>query len=126
MDNELDANQQVMTGLATYDTKELSTMVKQSGPVKTFKESLTDLLDIPVDKTAMSEMLGAVGASNLTPQAPTMSDFLAAGMIVKAAMGDTKAFEVVRDTIGQKPVDRVEQDRVVRVMMDPNIKKYGE
>lgn len=125
MDNELDANQQVITGIATYDTKELSNMVRESGP-KSFKESLTDLLDIPVDKTAMSEMLEAFGASGLTPQSPTMSDFLAAGMIAKAAMGDTKAFEVVRDTVGQKPVDRVEQDRVVRVMMDPNIKKYGE
>lgn len=126
MGNELDANQQVITGLTTYDTKELSTMVKESASVKTFRESLTDLLDIPVDKTAMAEMLGAFGASNVVPQAPTMSDFLAAGMIAKAAMGDTKAFEVVRDTVGQKPVDRVEEDRVVRVMMDPTVKKYGE
>lgn len=125
MDNELDANQQIITGMTTYDTKELSNMVKESGQ-RTFKESLTDLLDIPVDRMAMSEMLGAIGASDLTPQSPTMSDFLAAGMIAKAAMGDTKAFEVVRDTVGQKPVDRVEEDRVVRVMMDPTIKKYGE
>lgn len=30
-------------------------------------------------------------------------------LIKKAMRGDTKAFEVLRDTIGEKPVDKVEQ-----------------
>ena len=30
-------------------------------------------------------------------------------LIKKAMKGDTKAFEVLRDTIGEKPVDKVEQ-----------------
>lgn len=33
---------------------------------------------------------------------------LSAKQIEKAGKGDTKAFEVVRDTIGQKPVEKVE------------------
>ena len=28
-------------------------------------------------------------------------------LLIKAAQGDTKAFEVIRDTIGEKPVDNV-------------------
>ena len=33
---------------------------------------------------------------------------ISAKQVEKASKGDTKAFEVVRDTIGQKPVERVE------------------
>ena len=33
---------------------------------------------------------------------------ISAKQIEKASKGDTKAFEVIRDTIGQKPVERVE------------------
>lgn len=31
-------------------------------------------------------------------------------LIQKALAGDTKAFEVIRDTIGQKPVEKIEAD----------------
>ena len=31
-------------------------------------------------------------------------------MLEKAMKGDTKAFEVLRDTVGEKPVDKVEAD----------------
>lgn len=31
-------------------------------------------------------------------------------LIQKAMQGDTKAFEVIRDTVGEKPVDKVEAD----------------
>lgn len=37
------------------------------------------------------------------------AEALAAKQFEKALKGDTKAFEVIRDTSGQKPVDRVEQ-----------------
>ncbi len=42
-------------------------------------------------------------------------------LIEKAMHGDTKAFEVIRDTIGEKPVDKVE---VLNV--DPDIVKEVE
>ena len=34
-------------------------------------------------------------------------------LIEKAMSGDTKAFEVIRDTIGEKPVDKVESKQTV-------------
>lgn len=33
---------------------------------------------------------------------------LSTALIERALLGDTKAFEVIRDTIGEKPVDKVE------------------
>lgn len=121
----MDDNQQVITSLVTCNTEELKLMVKENDTPKTFKDSLTELLDIPVDRDAMTEMVSSIGAT-LDIERPTLSDFLAASMITKAAMGDTKAFEVVRDTIGQKPTDKVAEDRTIRVVMDDNIRKYGE
>ena len=34
-------------------------------------------------------------------------------LIEKAMSGDTKAFEVIRDTIGEKPVDKVESKQTI-------------
>lgn len=35
---------------------------------------------------------------------------ITAALINKAKSGDTKAYEVIRDTIGEKPVDKVQND----------------
>jgi hypothetical protein len=36
-------------------------------------------------------------------------------LIEKAMSGDTKAFEVIRDTIGEKPVDKVQMKTDVNI-----------
>ena len=121
MDTEFDKNEEIITGLATLRTDELKPMVKKSAP--SFKESLANLLSMPVDKDAMGDLLQNSAG---TIENPTMSDYLAATMIMKASLGDTKAYEVIRDTCGQKPVDRVEQDTVMPVVMEGAIQEYGE
>lgn len=37
----------------------------------------------------------------------TAQDAIIAGIVKRAAKGDTRAFEVIRDTIGEKPVEHV-------------------
>ena len=61
---------------------------------KTFREALETLLSKEVvDKNGDKyDLLTAISAKQ----------------VEKASKGDTKAFEVIRDTIGQKPVERVE------------------
>ena len=61
---------------------------------KTFREALETLLAKEViDKNGEKyDLLTAISAKQ----------------VEKASKGDTKAFEVIRDTIGQKPVERVE------------------
>lgn len=41
------------------------------------------------------------------------AELIALKQMEKAVKGDTKAFEVVRDTVGQKPVDKVEATQTV-------------
>lgn len=61
---------------------------------KTFREAMEAILEKEVlDKNGNKiDLLTAISAKQ----------------IEKADKGDTKAFEVIRDTIGQKPVERVE------------------
>lgn len=44
-------------------------------------------------------------------------------MIEKAMNGDTKAFEVIRDTIGEKPKDKVEIDQNKPFEVNITVKK---
>lgn len=39
-------------------------------------------------------------------------------LIEQAKNGNTKAFEVIRDTIGEKPVDKVEQETIYTIKVD--------
>jgi hypothetical protein len=62
---------------------------------KTFREGLLLLLNEPLkDK-----------AGNLTTN--TTQDAIIAALVKRAANGDTRAFEMIRDTIGEKPAQDV-------------------
>ena len=62
---------------------------------KTFREGLLLLLNEPLkDKSG-----------NLTDN--TTQDAIIAALVKRAANGDTRAFEMIRDTIGEKPVQDV-------------------
>ena len=47
-------------------------------------------------------------------------------MIQQALNGNTKAFEVIRDTVGEKPKEEVEQKQEVRVVMDSKLEEWGK
>lgn len=47
-------------------------------------------------------------------------------LIDKAEDGDTKAFEVVRDTLGQKPKEQVEQKQEIKVVMEDTLNEWGK
>lgn len=73
---------------------------------KTIREGLLLLLDQPAkDKDG-----------NETDK--TMQDAIIAGLVRKAARGDTRAFELIRDTIGEKPVETVKVTTTDKTIMD--------
>lgn len=51
-------------------------------------------------------------------------------LIEKAMNGDTKAFEVIRDTIGEKPTDKIKQsgelNNIITVKLAGDIKEWGK
>ena len=70
---------------------------KRSGEVrkarKTLREELLQLLSIDIK--------GKDGKTKSTQEA------MSSALIRQAMMGNTRAFEIVRDTIGEKPVDNI-------------------
>lgn len=61
---------------------------------KTFREGLLLLLNAPVMKDGK-------------PTDKTTQDAIIAALVKRAAGGDTRAFEMIRDTIGEKPAQDV-------------------
>ena len=55
---------------------------------------------------------------------------LSLALIEKAMNGDTKAFEVIRDTIGEKPTDKIEQsgelNNTITVKLAGDIEEWGK
>lgn len=59
--------------------------------MKTFREELKELLEVEVE--------------NAKGEKTTVQKNINSALILKAAKGDVKAYEVIRDTLGQKPVE---------------------
>lgn len=80
-----------------------------SGKARRRKKELKELLEL-----ALSQPSGIVeGEDNYTA--------ITVGLVQKAIQGDTKAYEVIRDTLGQKPVEQVQSDITAKIEVD-----YGE
>lgn len=73
---------------------------------KTFKDVFTSLLECDVSKDALEPLQGVIKSEY--GDKITADQAMALAQIVKAVNGDTKAFEVIRDTIGEKPTDKTE------------------
>lgn len=72
---------------------------KASGRARRDKKLLKDCLEI-----LLAQKIETKDGKKITGAEAT-----AAALFKKALNGDTKAFELLRDTAGQKPVDKVEQ-----------------
>ena len=79
--------------------------VKAKRERKLLKQQLEMLLNLPVKNDKIKSKLKELGveASETNNQ---MAMTLA--LFQKALSGDVRAYEIIRDTIGEKPVDRVE------------------
>lgn len=66
-----------------------------SGKSRALRKTLRESLEIKLDEPSKTK-------------GKTTQDKLIDAIIRKASCGDTKAFEIIRDTIGQKPTDKVE------------------
>lgn len=81
------------------EQKAIATMGgKASGEARRKKRELKELLEIALSQP-----------SDKNPDIDRWTEVTVA-LVKKAMAGDTKAFELMRDTIGQKPTDKIEAD----------------
>ena len=81
----------------------------RSGEVRKEKKLLKDLLQ------TMLEMKDESGVDNQTK--------ITTALLKKAKNGDTKAYEIIRDTLGQKPKDTLELE--ANISYEKALKKIG-
>lgn len=79
---------------------------KASGKARRRRKELKEVLELALSQP--SEIVE--GKDNYTA--------MCAALINKALQGDTKAFEVIRDTIGQKPTEQVQTDLTAKIEVD--------
>lgn len=89
--------------LRTPSTEEAREMQKKSAKARS--ENIKRKKDIRLAMEALLEK----SYTGKNGQELTGAEAIALKQMEKALKGDTKAFEVVRDTSGQKPVEKVEQ-----------------
>lgn len=70
---------------------------KRSGEARRERKALRECLDLLLRES----VAGADGKKH------TRADMISVALVEKALSGDVKAFEVIRDTVGEKPVERV-------------------
>ncbi len=75
------------------------------------RKCLEILLSQPMDKDG-KEMTGA--------------EALAVELFQKALKGDVKAFEVLRDTAGQKPKEEIQSDTSLTIKMGGELEEFSE
>ena len=79
-----------------------------SGEARRKKKLLSEYLDIYLAKQPAPEITDELLLMGVDPEDVDNAMAMAIAIGQKAQSGDTKAFEVIRDTIGQKPIEKVE------------------
>ena len=72
---------------------------------KLLKDTLLELLTLPATKSTPKDISDAASLSELK-SGLTVQEEIAVALVKKAKNGDLRAIELLRDTIGQKPVDK--------------------
>lgn len=103
--------------------KDASNAGKKSGEVRRKRKLLKDLfeslLNTSITDEAMKKELKDNGFKN---EEQNYNTLLGVSMLTEAMKGNTKAFELIRDTIGEKPKEKISFE--VNDEISKNIEKY--
>ena len=90
---------------------------------KSLKDQLQLLMSLDIKKDKIKKQLKELGIPN-TEQNNQMAMNVA--LFQQALKGNTKAYELIRDTSGEKPVDKVEQVNPPSIVIERPKKKKDE
>ncbi len=83
----------------------------KSGEVRREKRLLKDTIEMLLNSKPTPEMVNEC-AEKFGFNPKDLQEVITGGLISRAMSGDPRAYEVLRDTAGQKPVDRVENTNI--------------
>lgn len=99
-------------------------LAKHEKEASLFKDKLKEILNIPLPLN-MIQTYEEHGISLSSVDARIL-DGMTAAITIKALQGDIGAYTTIRDTMGYKPVDKVQSDMVVRIEMSNQARELGE
>lgn len=82
---------------------------------KAFKETLEALLSMSMENGEAVTIDDITSFKGIKGQNISVQEAILIAQVQKAMKGDTRAAEYVRDSIGQKPTDKIEADFIVPV-----------
>ena len=85
---------------------------------KALKDTLEELLAMPIKDGKSQDIDKIKSIAGIKGKNITMQEAIMVAMLNKAAKGDVRAAEYVRDTIGQKPDSRMNIDMSLPVMFE--------
>lgn len=85
---------------------------------KALKDTLEELLAMPIKDGKSQDIDKIKSIAGIKGKNITMQEAIMVAMLNKAAKGDVRAAEYVRDTIGQKPDSRMNIDMNLPVMFE--------
>lgn len=77
---------------------------------KAMKETLEELLSMPLKNGASADIGKVRNIAAMKGKNITMQEAIMLSMLQKAAKGDVRAAEFVRDTAGQRPTDKMDMN----------------
>ena len=102
--------------------REAKRLVKREQETNEFKEKLQDVLKIPLD----SLLKKRYQEQGVPLPNGTLADAITASIVIQAMSGNVGAYTTIRDTLGYKPADKVQNDVQIKVDMAPAVKELGE
>lgn len=82
---------------------------------KAFKETLETLLSMSMENGKEISVEDITSFKGIKGKNISVQEAIIIAQVQKAMKGDTRAAEYIRDTIGQKPTDKIEADFIVPV-----------
>lgn len=76
---------------------------------KALRESIEEMMQKAVKDEKYRDYLLAIGVKK---KAPSNQDAIVASMMLRALEGSERAFELLRDTMGEKPAEKVELNTI--------------
>jgi DNA invertase Pin-like site-specific DNA recombinase len=93
---------------------------KKSGEVRKQKKLLKDTIEMLMESKPTPKMV-KMYADMFGFNPKDLQDVITGGLIRKAMQGDSKAFEVLRDTMGQKPKEVIESTNANIAVTDKKV-----
>lgn len=113
------ANEQNLRKLTTDEAREIGRIGGQrSGETRRMKRTLREqmemLLSLPVKDEQTKDFIESLGVD---PETIDNATAITLSMYQEALKGNTKAFELIRDTLGEKPTDKLSIEEAPQIVL---------